>query len=109
MISNLDSSSEYFLSAIERTQRRLSAANLKVASGKRINSAADAPDEIPALLQLKADVQHNTRVRTNLAMAKTDVDAADKALDSSIKLMDRALQLAIEAGNGAIDAGGRLS
>src|SRR5262245_21849566 len=109
MITNLDPASEHFLSAVGRTQRRLSEANLGVASGKRITVASDAPDEVSVLLQLKADQQFNARVRSNLAMAKTDADAADRALDASIKLMDRALMLPNQAGNSTLDTGGRHS
>jgi len=109
MITNLDAGSEFFLAAIERMQRRLAAANQQAASGKRIAVASDAPDEVSPLLQLRADQQHNAQIQANLAVAKTDADAADNALDASIKLMDRAIVLGAQAGNPLVDAAGRLS
>jgi flagellar hook-associated protein 3 FlgL len=107
MLNSLDSSSEHFLAAIERTQERLSAASRRVASGKRVVSASDAPDEISDLLQLKADQRHNTRVQANLGIAKTNAVAADLALDASVKLLDRARVLGAQASNPLIDASGR--
>src|SRR5690242_9140139 len=106
MITNLDATAEHFLAAVERTQNRLSVANRQVASGKRILSASDAPDEIAALLQLKTDQRHNTQVQANLAIAKTNAIAADLALDASVKLADRARILATQAGGPLLDAAG---
>ncbi len=109
MINNLDSASEHFLAAIERQHMRLNNANQRVASGRRILVASDAPDEISPLLQLKTDLRHNAQIQSNLALANTHAIAADQALDSSIKLMDRARLLATQAGDPMIDDAGRAS
>ena len=109
MITNLDSGTQYFLSAVERVQRRLADANLQVASGKRVNAPSDAPDEISAILQFKAEQSRNQQIRANLALASTGADAADQSLDAGIKLMERARVLATQAGNPTMDAAGRLS
>jgi len=99
MISNIDSQSELFLANVERIQRTLDQANNEVSSGKRIATAADAPDEIGTLLQLRAARQRNTQIQANLNLAKTDADSADTALTTAIQLMDRALTLASEGTN----------
>src|SRR5436190_21761901 len=109
MISGLDSSSELFLTSIARMQRRMGDATLQVSSGKRVTVASDAPDEVSALLRLKADQRHTARLESNLGMAKTDADTADETLGASIRLMDRALQLAAQGANQTLDADKRLS
>ena len=107
MITSLDSGSEHFLSAIDRVQKRIAGANLQIASGKRVNAASDAPDQISMLLPLKAAQRHNIQIQSNLNLAKAATNGADDALNASIKLMDRALMLAAQAGNPAVDAAGR--
>ena len=101
MITNLDPSAELFLANVSRIQQRLADANRQVSSGKRIASAADAPDQIGPLLQLRAARDRNTQIQSNLVLAKADADTADSALASAIKLMDRALTLAGEGINPA--------
>jgi flagellar hook-associated protein 3 FlgL len=99
MITNLDASSELFLANVERIQRRLAGANQQVSSGKKISTAADAPDQIDSLLQLRASRQRNQQIRSNLVLAKADADTADSTLASCIKLMDRAVTLAAQGMN----------
>jgi len=109
MVTNLDPASEIFLANVNRIQQRLADANRQVASGKRIVQASDAPDQIDGLLQLRADRQRNTQIRSNLGLALTDVQSADGALTSAIKLMDRAHVLATQGANTVLDTNGRRS
>ena len=109
MISNLDPASELFLSNVNRIQQRLADANRQIASGKKISQASDAPDEIDAVLQLRADQQRNQQVKSNLALAATDAQSADDTINSAIKLMDRARVLGAQGANTTLDANGRQS
>src|SRR5436305_9427329 len=109
MVSNLDPASELFLSNVNRIQERLAEANRQVASGKKIVQPSDAPDQIDALLQLRADRQRNAQIRSNLGMALTEVQSADGALGSALKLMDRASVLATQGASTVLDANGRRS
>jgi len=109
MISNLDSESTLFLANVERIQQRIADANTQMSSGKKINVASDAPDQIGALLQLRADRQRNTQIQSNLALARTDGSSADDALGAAIQVMDRALTLAAQGANFTTDAAGRQS
>ena len=109
MVSNLDPASELFLSNINRIQQRLAEANRQVASGKKIQQPSDAPDQIDALLQLRADRQRNAQIRSNLGLAMTDAQSADGALTSAIKLMDRARVLATQGASSVLDTNGRRS
>jgi flagellar hook-associated protein 3 FlgL len=109
MITNLDGASELFLADMGRIQNRVAEASRQVSSGKRIASAADAPDEIEPLLQLRAALQRNSQIKLNLALASTEADGADLALASAIKVMDRARTLAAKGANTSLDAESRKS
>src|ERR1035437_2446068 len=107
MITNLDPESTLFLADTNRIQKRAADANSQVSSGKRVRVASDAPDEIGAILQLRANQQQNAQVQANLALATTDANAADNSLSSAIKLMDTALGLAAQGTAISMDANGR--
>src|SRR3954451_3818749 len=109
MVSNLDPAAELFLSNVNRIQQRLTEANRQVASGKRIVQPSDAPDQVDALLQLRADRQRNTQIRSNLGLSLTEAQSANAALGSAIKLMDRARVLATQGANSVLDTNGRRS
>lgn len=96
MTTNLNPANALFLANLNRVEQRLADANNQISSGKKINVAADAPDQIGSLLQLRADQQQNTQIQSNLVLAQTDAQSADNALTSAISLMDRATTLASE-------------
>jgi flagellar hook-associated protein 3 FlgL len=107
MITNLDPASELFLANVGRIQERLAEANRQVSSGKKVVEPSDAPDQIDSILQLRADRQQNTQIRSNLAMALTDVQSADGALSAAIRAMDRARVLGSQGASSTLDAAGR--
>jgi flagellar hook-associated protein 3 FlgL len=99
MVTNLDPSSAIYVANLNRIEQALATANEQISSGRKINVASDAPDEIGPLLQLRADLQHNTQIQSNLTLAKTDATAADNALNGAAQLMDNAVQLAAQGAN----------
>lgn len=109
MLTNLDPQSALFLAEISRVEQNISTANNQVSSGLKITVPSDAPDQISTLLQLRANLQHNTQIQSNLTIAQTDANTADSALGSSIQLMDSAVSLAAQADTDTMDAGSRLS
>jgi flagellar hook-associated protein 3 FlgL len=109
MISNLDAGAKRFLGDIGRVQRRIAEAGAQVSSGKKFVTASDAPDQVQALLQLRAERARNTQIQANLAMAGTEAASADAALTDAIKLMDRARVLAAQGGTAMLDASTRRS
>jgi flagellar hook-associated protein 3 FlgL len=109
MISNLTPSAESFLVNIARVQQKVEQASQQASSGKRVNVPSDAPDQIDTILQLRADQTQNKQIQSNLALAKTDADAADSALGAAAKLMDRARTLGAQGANFTLDATGRSS
>jgi flagellar hook-associated protein 3 FlgL len=109
MISNLDPASELFLSNVNRIQQRVAEASRQISSGKRISQPSDAPDQIDALLQLRANRQQNSQIRSNLGLALTETQSADGALGAAIRLMGRGRVLAAQGANSVLDANGRRS
>jgi flagellar hook-associated protein 3 FlgL len=109
MITNLDPESALFLADVNRIQQRISEATSQVSSGRKINVASDAPDQIDTLLQLRADEASNTQSQSNLTLAQTDAQSADSALGASILLMDRAVTLATQGATATSDATTRAS
>lgn len=109
MISSLSPANEAFLANMDRVQRTVNEASRQMSSGKRVNVASDAPNDLDAILQLRADEVHNSQVQTNLAVAQADANAADSALGSATKLLDRAMVLATQGANFTTDATGRQS
>lgn len=99
MTTNLDAGAELFLANVNRIQQALATTNRQISSGKKISVASDAPDQIGALLQLRADLQHNSQVQSNLVLAKTDAASADSALGSAINLLDQAMTLGEQGAN----------
>jgi flagellar hook-associated protein 3 FlgL len=107
MVTNLSPSSEAFMANIDRVQRKVEEASRQVSSGKRVNVASDAPNEVDTILQLRTDEVRNSQIQANLGLAQADADAADGALTSATKLMDRATVLAAQGANFTLDATGR--
>jgi flagellar hook-associated protein 3 FlgL len=107
MVTNLSPSSEAFMANIDRVQRQVEEANRQVSSGKRVNVASDAPNELDTILQMRTDEVRNSQIQENLGVAQADADAADGALTSATKLMDRATVLAAQGANFTLDATGR--
>jgi flagellar hook-associated protein 3 FlgL len=109
MISNLNQSSEAFLTNVARVQRAIDEASRQVSSGKRVNVASDAPAEIDTIMQLQTGAVRNDQIKANLAIAKTEANSADSALSAATKIMDRAVTLAAQGSNFSLDANGRQS
>jgi flagellar hook-associated protein 3 FlgL len=109
MITNLNPSSALFLANLNRIEQSLADANSQITSGKKINVASDAPDQVESLLQLRTNQEQNTQIQANLVQAKADATGADDALTAAIQLMDRAVTLATQGANSTTDAQGRQS
>jgi flagellar hook-associated protein 3 FlgL len=109
MITNLNPQAALFLAEVNRVENSIAQANSQVSSGLKITAASDAPDQIGTLLQLRANLQRNTQITSNLTLAQADADAADNALSSSIQLMDSAVSLATQGATATTDAAGRMT
>lgn len=100
MISPLDASSQQFLADLQRIQNRSERAQRQLASGLRVTSAADAPDQIAGLLAARADLDRALQSRQNLERVKTELESGELAISSAIELLDRASTLGSQGASG---------
>jgi flagellar hook-associated protein 3 FlgL len=94
MISSLDPSSQRFLLDLSRVQSAIGAANQKISSGLAVTSPSDAPDQISGILQLYAEIEHNTQVRSNLDRVRSETGTAESTLETCARIVDRVRVLA---------------
>ena len=97
MIGNLDGSAGLFLANLERIQQTMERAQNQMSSGRKVNSVADAPEEVSGILQLQTQIDLNTAVQGQLQNTKAIVDTAEGAVQSGVQLMDQAVSLADQA------------
>jgi flagellar hook-associated protein 3 FlgL len=109
MRTMISPSSEAFLANISRVQRSVEEAGRQASSGRRVNVASDAPDQIDAILQLRSSLVRNSQIQANLGLAKTNADAADSSLSAAVKMLDRALVLGTQGSSFTLNAAGRQS
>ncbi|MGA7415972.1 MAG: flagellin [Bryobacteraceae bacterium] len=93
---SLISNNQSFLSSLSNVEARILKDQLQVSSGLALQQVSDNPDEVSALLQVKAALAHNTQLQYNLGRVTTEVNSAEGAINSAVSLMDRARQIATE-------------
>jgi flagellar hook-associated protein 3 FlgL len=102
MLESVDSSARQFLLANERLSGRLERAQRQVSSGKRIETASDAPDQIGELLQVRSAIAENRQLRDNLAAYKLEEDVAANALEQASAALDSVKSLTSIGMNGSL-------
>ena len=96
MFNTISTANERFLADLSNLEGRLLTAQRQVSSGLRMQSVADDPDQVSALLEVKARIAHNRQLKYNLGRVQTEVNAAESAINTAATLMDRARQIAAE-------------
>lgn len=97
MLPITDPSAEQFLNTLSLIQRRLDTAQRQIASGLRVNTPSDAPDEVAAILQLHANIQQNQEIGQGLERAGIEASAGEGALSNAVTLLERAAVIATQA------------
>lgn len=87
-----------------RTQNSVESSFQKLASGYRINTAADDAAGLGIAKSMNAQVQSYTVAQQNAADAVSMVQTADGSADQINSLVTRMRVLAVEAGNGTMSA-----
>ena len=109
MISSLNASAQQFLVDLGRIQKTIGTAEQQLSSGCKVNSPSDAPDQISSILQLYADLDRNTQVKSNLGRLTAETGTAEQSLQTAVQLMDRAKVLASQGAGTAQSADTRAS
>jgi flagellar hook-associated protein 3 FlgL len=107
MIRNISPSGERFLVDLARIQATIERAQRAVSSGLRVTAPSDAPDRISDILQLRADIEQNTQILTNLSRVKSEVDTAERSLQLAVQIVDRARVLASQGAGTTVTADSR--
>lgn len=97
MISPLPTSDQRFLASLDAIGERSARAQRQISSGKRINDASDAPDDVSTVLATRAEQERVRQAATNLGRIKNEVDTAETTLNSGVRLLERARVLAAQA------------
>lgn len=97
MSPGINPEQQRFVYSIDQIQARLNSAQLQIASGRKVNAASDAPDQISPILQLHAQISQNAALQDGLATAQGTVNAAEQALSSSVTLLQNASVIATQA------------
>ena len=109
MIPTVSPSGQLFLADIANVQSQINTAERQVSSGLKISQPSDSPEQMEALMQIRADLDRNTQVTNNLSVVKSETDPAEKALETATQLMDRATSLAAAGANGTETATSRAA
>ena len=99
MIPPLNSNTDLFLNSLAQISNRLEQAQRQIGTGKRVNTVADSPIDIPAILQSQQELASTQQIDMNLGRVKTEVDGAEGALQSAVKIMERVQTLGSEGVN----------
>ncbi len=108
MLRGIPTSVEKFLVDVERLQRRAERAQQQLSSGLKLTKVSDSPDQVGALLQLRAGAERVAQASQNLGRVRVETDTAEKALQSAARILDRARVLATQGANGLSSAETRL-
>jgi flagellar hook-associated protein 3 FlgL len=99
MIPSVNPSAQLFLADLSRVQSQIDTAERQISSGLKISQPSDSPDQLEALMRVRADLDRNAQVGTNLSVVKTETNSAEQALETGTQLMDRVTSLALQGAN----------
>lgn len=94
---------------LNKTTRELDGSAARIASGKRILSAADDPAGAGILATLKAQGTSYNAVQKNLSAGNSLLEVASAALDSQQSIMQQMKDLATQASSGTLTAAQRTA
>jgi flagellar hook-associated protein 3 FlgL len=99
MINTVSTSTNSFLADLSNLEQRINTVQGQITSGLRIQNVSDAPDQVGAVLQLKANLAQNDQMKVNLTTVQSEVNAAESAINTAGTLMNQAIQLAAQGAN----------
>ena len=65
MLKAIDPRDEFLLAQLDRIQMQMEKAQREISSGRRVNAASDAPDEVSTILSLRASNLPGSATRTS--------------------------------------------
>ena len=104
------STNEFYQRAIDQlTNKQSSVADLqaRLASGKKVLNASDAPDRAALILRLKSAMTQQTNFERNLNAIEDRMTAEESVISSASDLMQRVRELAVQGSSDTLGADGR--
>lgn len=97
MISSAAIGAQWFLNGVSNLQSQLLKTSNELSSGYQVNSAADAPGQTTALVDLGSQLASLQTYQSNLTSVQNEAQTADSSLSSAISLVENARSIAVEA------------
>ncbi|MFN7920519.1 MAG: flagellin [Bryobacteraceae bacterium] len=107
MTRGIDAHTDKFLSDIADIRTRIDRAQREIASGHRVNSASDSPDEIGHLLSVRSNLSAMEQTQQNLGRVDTETRTAENALSGAIDIVERVAVLGTQGGSDITSADAR--
>ncbi len=104
------STNEFYQRAIDQlTNKQSSVADLqaRLASGKQVLNASDAPDRASLILRLKSAMTQQSNFERNLNAIEDRMTAEESVISSASDLMQRVRELAVQGSSDTLGADGR--
>lgn len=104
------STNEFYQRAIDQlTNKQSSVADLqaRLASGKKVLNASDAPDRAALILRLKSAMTQQSNFERNLNAIEDRMTAEESVISSASDLMQRVRELAVQGSSDTLGADGR--
>jgi flagellar hook-associated protein 3 FlgL len=99
MIRGVDSSTERFLSSLQRNQERSARAQRQITSGYRVEKPSDAPGDLPNIVGLQSRLVSVTQCLANLNLAKSEVDRNEAVLRQAVQIVQDLTVAAVQGVN----------
>jgi flagellar hook-associated protein 3 FlgL len=96
MIRGLSAADERFLAALEQIENRAARAEREISSGRKLNTASDAPDSVGPVLSARAQLERTLQIETNLSQAKSETDTAEQAISNAVDILQQVDQLGVQ-------------
>ena len=93
MLKGIHAGDNAFLVSMNRTEGRITAANIQITTGIRVNQAQDDPFAIQSILAYQNQLDQLTQLQTNLNLAKNDATSADGALQTVSDIMNQLITI----------------
>ena len=107
--ANLSGVERLLINSLQKSNAALTISNLRLATGKKINSASDDPSAFTSLSRLQTELKVVDKTASNIAAASSRVSKTQLALDSIRTQLNLIRTKAIEDEAGGLDAASRTA
>ena len=107
MIEAFNPTAQIFLSGMNNIQARLARSQTQLTTGLQINTAADDPNALGDLYEVRSSLAQTNQINSNLGLVSTEVNTAQGAVSNAVTLLDNVTTLATQGEPTTISAATR--